>query len=243
MVKADITGLGWVTPAGMGCGRDHRRFAMIRGPLPEIKPAGIFNGPYPTFRRLDGYSRLGVAAIALALRDAGLAVWTEKRNIGVIASSVYGCLGTDVDFYDTVMSRSGLGSSPALFSYTLSNSFLGEAAIRFGLTGTGFVINEQPPAGRACLQTALDHLAGGDPQKILAGVCDLDCPQPFVQESSLPPGALFFMIENCPLNESISYGKLAMNRKGTLLFNGSEIRDCYVLAQRCLAGKRDASRS
>jgi 3-oxoacyl-[acyl-carrier-protein] synthase II len=243
MVTADITGIGWVTSAGMGCGRDHWRFAMTRGPLPEIKPTDVFDDPYPSFRRLDGYSRLGVAAIAFALQDAGLAEWTEKRNIGVIASTVYGSLGTDIDFYDTVMPNSELSPSPALFSYTLPNSFLGEAAVRFGLTGAGFVINEQHPAGRVSLQTALDHLAGGNPPKILAGVCDLDCPQPFVGQSGVPPGALFFMIEKRPSNGPITYGKLALNKKGDLQFNGSTIQDLYDLVQKCLAGKRHASRA
>ena len=236
MINADITGIGWLTADGMGCGRDNRRFAMTRGPLPEIKPTDIFKDPYPSFRRLDEFSRLGVAAIAFALRDAGLEIWTEKRDIGIIASSVYGCLRTDVDFYDTVLSSSGLAASPALFSYTLSNSFLGEAAIRFGLTGGSFVINEPHPAGRLCLQTALDYLAGGSLQKILAGVCDLDCPPIFDSQGSPPPGALFFMIENCPSNQSLSYGKLALDRDGNLLFNGSETPDFYLLFQKCLAG-------
>ena len=236
MVKAEITGIGWVTSTGMGCGRNQRRFAMTRGPLPEIKPNDIYSDPYPSFRRMDAYSRLGVTAIAFALQDAGLAEWTEKRKIGVIASSVYGCLRTDVDFYDTVIPRSKLGSSPALFSYTLPNSFLGEAAIRFGLTGVGFVINERHPAGRACLQAALDHLAGGNPPKILAGVCDLDCPQVFVGQGGLSPGALFFMIENCPSNQSNSYGKLILKRNATLIFDGAEIQDFYGLVQKCLAG-------
>jgi 3-oxoacyl-[acyl-carrier-protein] synthase II len=235
MVRADITGIGWVTSAGMGCGRDHRRFAMPRGPLPEIKPTDVFDEPYPHFRRLDGYSRLGVAAIAFALQDAGLSVWAQKRNIGVIASTVYGSLGTDVDYYDTVVPHSGLGSSPARFSYTLPNSFLGEAAIRFGLTGAGFVINEQHPAGRVCLQTALDQLGGGNPPKILAGVCDQACPQHFVGKSGVAPGALFFMIEKCPSTGSISYGKLALSKKGDLQFSGSPIDDLYDLVQKCLA--------
>ena len=235
MVDGDITGIGWVTADGMGCGRDNSGFAMTRGPLPEIKPADIFNDPYPSFRRLDEFSRLGVTAIAFALRDAGLEVWTEKRDIGIISSSVYGCLRTDVDFYETVLSSRGLAASPALFSYTLPNSFLGEAAIRFGLTGGGFVINEPHPAGRICMQTALDYLSGGNPQKILAGVCDLDCTPIFGAQGSPPPGALFFMIEKCPSNRSHSYGKLALDRDGKLFFNGSETPDFYLLVQKCLA--------
>jgi 3-oxoacyl-[acyl-carrier-protein] synthase II len=235
MIRADITGIGWVTSSGMGRGRKHGRFAMTRGPLPEITSSEIFDDSYPTFRRLDGYSRLGLAAIAFALQDAGLAAWTQKRNIGIIASSVYGCLRTDIDFFDTVRPCGGLGSSPALFSYTLPNSFLGEAAIRFGLTGAAFVVSEPHPAGWAGLQTALDQLAGGDSPKILAGVCDMDCPPTFLAKCDAPPGALFFMIEQCPAEGSNSYGKLSLDKEGTLRFNGRKIRNFQDLAHRCLA--------
>ena len=91
-----------MTAAGMGRGRVHQSFAMPWGPLPAIDPADMFKRPYPNFRRMDEYSRLGLTAVALALTDAGLAEWTRKRDIGIIASSFYGCLGTDIEYYKTV---------------------------------------------------------------------------------------------------------------------------------------------
>ena len=118
----------------MGCGRDHENFAQPYGQLPEIYPSDLFKKPYPNFRRMDKYSRLKLTAIAFALLDAGLSEWTRERNIGMIASTFYGCLGTDVDYYKTVIPDRGAHASPALFSYTMANSYLGEAAIRFGLT-------------------------------------------------------------------------------------------------------------
>ncbi|MGD8890798.1 MAG: hypothetical protein PVF53_20450, partial [Desulfobacterales bacterium] len=57
---AEITGIGWVTSTGMGRGRKHQSFAMPRGKLPEIDPADMFKKPYPNFRRMDEYSRLGL---------------------------------------------------------------------------------------------------------------------------------------------------------------------------------------
>jgi hypothetical protein len=66
-------------------------------------------------------------------------------------------------------------------------------------------------------------------------VCDQDCPQPFVEQSGFAPGALFFMIEKCPSTGSISYGKLALSKKGDLQFSGSQIDDFYDLVQKCLA--------
>ena len=161
-MRVHITGIGWVTAASMGCGRDHENFAQPYGQLPEINPSDLFKKPYPNFRRMDKYSRLKLTAIAFALLDAGLSEWTRERNIGMIASTFYGCLGTDVDYYKTVIPDRGVHASPALFSYTLANSYLGEAAIRFGLTGTNYVITEQHPTGLAGLQAALDHITRED---------------------------------------------------------------------------------
>jgi len=36
MLIAEITGIGWVTTASMGCGKDHDQFAMTCGPLPKM---------------------------------------------------------------------------------------------------------------------------------------------------------------------------------------------------------------
>ena len=238
MVGINITGIGWVTAAGMGRGREHQTFSMPRGQLPEINPADMFKKPYPNFRRMDEYSRLGLTATALALIDAGLSEWTRLRDIGIIASTFYGCLGTDVDYYKTVIPDRGAQASPALFSYTLANGFLGEAAIRFGLTGINYVVTEQRPTGLAGLQTALDHISLGVIDKILGGVCDVGCPQIFGELGKVPPGAVFFMLEKTATMEHSSYGKLQLNRTGALLLDGSEIQDLSDLVQGCIASQR-----
>ena len=71
-MKTVITGSGWVTPTTMGCGKNHDRFEWRQGELPEITRKAVFEEPYPHFGRLDRYSRLGLSAIAFALKDAGL---------------------------------------------------------------------------------------------------------------------------------------------------------------------------
>jgi 3-oxoacyl-[acyl-carrier-protein] synthase II len=237
-VDAEITGIGWVTAAGIGRGREHRRFAMQRGKLPEINPADMFKKPYPNFRRMDEYSRLGLTATALALIDAGLSEWTRERDIGIIASTYYGCLGTDVDYYKTVIPDRGAQASPALFSYTLANGFLGEAAIRFGLTGINYVVTEQRPTGLAGLQTALDHIARGAVEKILGGDCDVGCPPIFGEPAKVPPGAVFFMLEKSPARARSSYGKLQLDSTGDLLLNGNGIKNLTDLVQKCIKTQR-----
>jgi len=102
-MECHITGIGRVRTSGMGGANDHHDFVMTKGQLPHVTAASAFDKPYPPFRRMDEYSRLGLAAIAFALKDAGLNEWAEKRNIGIIATTVYGCLNTDIECYRTVM--------------------------------------------------------------------------------------------------------------------------------------------
>jgi len=234
-MQADITGIGWVTAAGMGRGRENNDFAMPMGRLPEYNPEEIFTEPYPNLRRMDDYSRLGVTAIALALKDAHQDKWIEKRDVGMVVATVYGCLGADVDYYNTVIPSQGAHASPAVFSYTSANSFLGEAAIRFGLIGTNYAVFEQHPTGLAGIFAALGHLTRGDDEKILGGVCDVGCPQIFDQPDKFPPGAVFFMLETMGATPRSSFGALSSISSGELLFNDTPIDDLAGLVNQCLA--------
>ena len=232
----DITGIGWITAKNMGCARDLGHFSITDGQLPNITPMSAFDKPYLNFRRLDEFSRVGLAALAFALKDAGLDHWREKRDIGIILSTEYGCLKTDIDYFDTVMPQKGIASSPSLFPYTLPNSFLGEAAILFGLTGATFVINEQVSLGPACLQMALDSIAFGEADRMLCGVCNLYYPSPFNKFSKSPSGALFFMIERSPREGTQPYGKVGLINKELIEFQGNTVKDLNGLVQQCLAG-------
>jgi len=235
MISGQITGIGWVTANGTGCVKAHDRFAMPNGKLPEIKPESVFSMPYPYFRRMDAYSRLGLTALALALKDANLDGWTEKRNIGIIVSTVYGCLHTDMDYFRTATSQNGIGASPALFSYTLPSTFLGEAAIQFGLTGTTFAINAPGPLGRACLELALESIAAGESDKMLCGVCDLNTPPLLGLDSNFSPGAVFILIEKLPVKNACSYGPVRLDRKNRIFFDRTEIENLATLVQKCIA--------
>jgi len=234
-MHAEITGIGWVTASGMGKGREEGDFTMPSVRLSDFNPRDVFQKPYPNLRRMDDYSRLGVTAIALALTDAGLDEWTEKRNVGVVASTVFGCLGADVDYYNTVIPNRGAQASPAIFSYTSANSFLGEAAIRFGLTGTNYTLSEKRPTGLGTLNAALRHLCSGDDDKILGGVCDAGCPEIFKQSDEFRPGAVFFMLETIGANPMPSFGRLSSDTPGSLFFNGKPVRDITMLVEQCLA--------
>lgn len=198
-LRAAVLGIGWVTAAGPGQGRSAAPFDLPPGSLPALRRQDLFAEPDLRFGRLDVFSRLGLAGIVLALRDAGLETWQEKRPFGLLASSRYGCLTTDLAYFATVLPAGGGLPSPQLFAYTLPNSFLGEAAIRCGLTGPACVLSPAGDHGTAVLTMAIEMLHWGEAPVMIAGCCDQPPPPPLGSGIEEPSGAIFFVLAREPL--------------------------------------------
>ena len=231
---ASITGIGWVTSTSMGSGRDYKPLVTQDGRLPKLTSRMIFGKSSIHFGRLDDYSKLGFAAIAFALKDARLDQWDTKRPVGIIASTTYGCLATDIDYYETVIPEGGAFASPSLFAYTLPNVYLGEVATRFGLTGQTFVVNEPELTGIAGLRMALNSLILNDCSVMLAGFCDAGRPEQFDYPAQINPGALFFVLEKAPEHRDLSYGELDMGKESLIYFREKEIPSLQSLAEMCV---------
>lgn len=231
---ASVTGIGWVAPNSVGRGRE---FSLIDNPdrtLPKLTSRMLFGKASVHFGRLDQYSKLGFAAITYALRDAGLEDWSQKRPFGIIASSVYGCLATDIEFYATVHSQEPAFPSPNLFAYTLSNVYLGEAATMFGLTGQTFVMNEPVLSGINAIRMALLSIETGDCDTMLVGICDQGRPAGFARDLQDYAGALFIVIRNEEKRDSLSYGNITMEPDGRIFFGGSEISELQMIKTACI---------
>jgi 3-oxoacyl-[acyl-carrier-protein] synthase II len=236
-MTAYITGVGWVSASGMGYGSKYTNFSMKKGPLPDISRKDVFTEPYKAFGRMDKFSKIGLAAIAFALRDAELEKWSEKRNIGTIASTFYGCLNTDISYYHTVIQEEGILASPGLFAYTLPNCFLGEASICFGMTGTGFVINEQSSYGFSGLETAFESIECMEHEIMLCGFCETGCPPNFEVVHKADEdisGALFFVVEKNISDNSRNYGEITCVGNNDVLFDDTVVSDLCMLAEKCL---------
>jgi 3-oxoacyl-[acyl-carrier-protein] synthase II len=160
----------------------------------------------------------------LSLRDAGLEQWQNKRNIGVLAATVSGCMYTDVDYFKTVLDGQGVFASPQLFAYTLPNTFLGEAALRFGLTGNCQVLNSALNCNEshalAVVRTAMESIAWGENEKVIVGYCDLGD-----QGALHAPGALFMVLQPRAVTSTstVSPLELALDEQGILICNGTTI--------------------
>ncbi|MBI5017244.1 MAG: beta-ketoacyl synthase [Deltaproteobacteria bacterium] len=237
-MNAPLRGIGWVTAAGAGRGRAGEPFAWEAGVLPRLAGHPVFDESVPRAGRMDEFSRLGFAAVALALRDSGLGEGREKRPVGVAASSTYGCLATDRDYFDTVVPHEGRLASPNLFAYTLPNCFLGEAAIRFGLTGPSLVVSERRPAGLEPLRLALESLAWGEAEAMLCGVCDLPAPAGLAAPQALPPGAVFLVLGGRPSASGCEpYGEVSVARGAGVCLDGAPVDSLFTLVANALAAR------
>lgn len=233
-MKGWINGIGWVTAAGYSGGRNTDQQPLCQGAVSVPKRKQIFANPDLRFGRLDEFSRVGLGAIALCLRDGGAEEWSEKRQIGIVAASRYGCLQTDIAYLETMMPDNGALSSPKLFVYTLSNSFLGEAALRFGLTGNTLVLNQQDETGGlAAVRYALEELNWSEQPAILTGICDLAPPEELSTGDEYP-GGLFLLIGREPSTDVVSYGEVEL-QGDEIFFAGSRVDDFRVLVGEVLA--------
>lgn len=233
MLSAHICGFGWVSVDGLGAGvnaTNRAKFGVFRrGELPPVQRTDVLSTPDRSFGRMDQFSRLGLAGIALALRDAGLESWQEKRNIGVLAETVSGCQYTDVDYFMTVLEGQGEFASPQLFAYTLPNTFLGEAALRFGLTGNCQVLNSPlngaEDSALAVVRTAMESIAWGEDEQMIVGYCDLGD-----QGALQAPGALFMLLQSgTGTPTTMPELALAVDEQGQLSCNGTTLHSLQDL--------------
>lgn len=232
-MKGWINGIGYVTAGGFGGGLPVGSELWQPGEVKIPQRKEIFNGPERRYGRLDQFSRLGLAALTFCLRDAAQEEYTHKRDIGIVAASRYGCLHTDLAYLDTMLPAGGKFASPNLFAYTLPNCFLGEAALRFGLSGTTLVLNRADRSGLAALSYALEELSWSDHcAGICAGVCDLS-PVAELQDPCACYGSVFFLLEKAPPSQRETYGALELEG-GQLRCNATSVATLAALLQRCI---------
>ena len=227
-----IKGIGWVSAMGCGRGRMADSAPIWNGTLVIPARKDLFAQADLRFGRLDGFSRTGLAAITMCLRDAGAEEWQDKRAIATMAVTRGGCLQTDLDYLATVIEAGGKLASPNLFAYTLPNCFLGEAALRFGLTGNSLILQQDGGTEVDVLCRGLEELTWSHCAGVLAGFCEVP-----VAGLACPPsgyGSLFVLIEGTPEPRTGCYGKL--NCAGNRLFlNDTPLTNFNDLLDACLA--------
>jgi 3-oxoacyl-[acyl-carrier-protein] synthase II len=232
MMDAVVGGAGWVTAGGLGGSLRHSGFGQRPGALPEFRCAEVLRRPCPRFGRFDAFSRVGVAALSFCLEDAGLAEWESKRPLGIVAGTMLGCLDVDTAYYASALDGDGSTASPNLFTYTLPNCFVGEAAAQFGLTGPAYVLTLTPAEPLAWLGAALDMLTDGGAPVVLAGVNEGMAANTVPGAAQALPGAVFLALASPAAAACFRrpLGRLRGDR-GQYEFEGREVRSLAGLVE------------
>lgn len=197
-MRVSVTGVGWVGSLGPGRAGDVTSPKFVGGTPAKVRLKDYFANAEGRSGRLDDYSKLGLAAVALALDDAGLAQWEHKRPGALVSATGYGCLAVDGRYFETALPEGGALASPNLFAYTLPNCFVGEAVLRFALTGPTFVVSA-PTAGGGGLKALTEGVAlviEGEASFAVCGSCELGVPDFLTEQDEYPCGAVFFVIED-----------------------------------------------
>lgn len=125
-------------------------FAYLRRDEPGPETLAIIGVVPKRWGRMDRISRLAVVEVGRVLRAAGLLRDEAEKvvavgNGGLIGACAHGSLATDLAFAATLAGGLDL-ASPTLFSYTLPNIALAEAASHYGLTGPVYALFSSEPA-------------------------------------------------------------------------------------------------
>lgn len=115
------------------------RYDYINQDMPAADILTVLGTLPQRWGRMDSISRLAVVEVGRALLACG---WQDRNDQqssnggqgGLIGLTRRGSLATDLAFIDTMKAGVAL-ASPTLFSYTLANIALAEAASHYNLTG------------------------------------------------------------------------------------------------------------
>ena len=218
VLNVAVAGGAWVTASGIGCMNGGDGFRMSDGVLPELRRELLSSGPEQRWGRLDYFSKAGLVAASLALRDAGLSPHEVPASTAVIASTAGGSVDVDHEYFRTVVPQSGLLASPNLFAYTLPSCMLGEISIRYGITGPAMVVSQTTPDMMTGIVSGAKLISYGLCERVIAGYCDTEAGIRCV-ETLCKPGAVFLILEKAEEKSPLAL------RGSELTYNGRVLRD------------------
>ncbi|MFI7209851.1 beta-ketoacyl-[acyl-carrier-protein] synthase family protein [Micromonospora maritima] len=180
-----VTGLGLVTPAGIGVTRSWERVvagdptaehddALAGNPVdiscrvPDFAPSALLGGP--TARRLDRFVQFALVAVREALADAGLdhRTWDGAR-VGVVLGCADGGPGTVEAEHRVLLADSPGAVSPLLLPKQLPNMLAGWVCIDIGATGPSLVVATACASGGTAVGLARDLLLADRCDVVVAG--------------------------------------------------------------------------
>ncbi|MFK8909225.1 beta-ketoacyl-[acyl-carrier-protein] synthase family protein [Streptomyces sp. YS-3] len=182
---AAVTGLGLVTPAGIGVAESWAGICSGRATAqvdPRLAPSPVrLACRVPGFdperalgaeraHRTARFGQFALVAVAEALTDAGLdpAQWDGSR-VGMVLGNSMGGLDACVLAQEAMRDGGARAVSPLLLPHYLSNMATGQTAIAHRITGPCLVVSTACASGATAIGTALDMLRARRCDIVIAG--------------------------------------------------------------------------
>jgi len=171
-----ITGVGAVTPLGVGAARLLERWAAGEcgieegvGRCDEYRPEEVLDKK--EIRRMDRFVQLAIGACEEALEQAG---WkdgapVEPERVGCIVGTGIGGLGSLEHEHVTLLENGAKKVSALAVPLMMANAGTAGLAMRYGLRGPAFSTVSACAAGADALGTAARMIRAGDADAMVAG--------------------------------------------------------------------------
>ena len=189
-----ITGMGAVTPVGIGCAAYWRALVEGRcgiGPVTRfdasdcpVRIAGEVHGlvlgaeaEKTLGRNMDLFSRFAFAAAAEALQDAGIAPGSNAERTGVVMGTAMDGMALMAETQDRLSRGEAHKVSPRLVPMVLGNMAACLIAMHYGFHGASLTVNTACSSGGDALMAAAMLLKSGE----------LDCVVCAAGESAVNP--------------------------------------------------------
>ncbi len=170
-----ITGLGAVTPLGIGAGSLHERWASGHcgivdgaGACSEFEPKEFLS--VKEIRRLDRFSQLVVVAAGEALGQAG---WDElpydPLRVGSVIATGIGGIETVETQHDVMRDKGTRSVSPLGIPQYMPNAGAAAVAMKYGLRGQTYGVVSACSSGAHAVGSAMRMIQYGDADAVVAG--------------------------------------------------------------------------
>jgi 3-oxoacyl-[acyl-carrier-protein] synthase II len=181
-----VTGVGAVTPLGVGARTLHERWSagacgVVGGEAAcaDFQPSDFLSAKEA--RRADRFTQLALAACQEALADAGWGSGDDSadgganrlpydpQRIGCVLGTGIGGIATLVAGQDTLRERGGQYVSPLAVPLMMSNAGAGALSMAHGLRGPSFAVSSACASGAHAIGSALRMLQSGEADAVVAG--------------------------------------------------------------------------
>jgi 3-oxoacyl-[acyl-carrier-protein] synthase II len=171
-----VTGVGAVTPLGVGARTLHERWIAGtsgleagEGACTEFEPTDVLSRKEA--RRADRFTQLAIASADEAVREAG---WDgelpyDPERIGSVLGTGIGGIGTIEDNHDSLRDEGDRAVSPLAVPLMMGNAGAAALSLRHNLRGPVFGVMSACAAGTHAIGTALRMIQHGDADAVLTG--------------------------------------------------------------------------